>query len=96
MSIISTKIERDIETFRTRITIEIDDQHEMDCPKPPPGGAFGDDWIALSKAGTDTEHLLESDPAGYWSIPPESIAMHLLRAGWVAAHREAKNVREES
>lgn len=74
-------IVRDLMMSTTRITIEITEEQEMNCPRAPMHAAFGDDWICLQ----DTDQLMDM---GYWPVDPESVAMHLMRAAWVVAHHE--------
>ncbi len=87
---LDARIVQDVLRQRTQIIIEIDETVKVDCPRPPPGGAFGDDWIGLH-----APKWTPTDPEGWWSIEPESMAMHLLRAAWAVAHRETTETQRD-
>lgn len=64
-----------------RITIDVTRKDELNCPPVPREASFGDDWICLQSSD-------QLGDMGYWQIDPEGVAMQLLRAAWIMAHKE--------
>ena len=73
------RLDDNLDTLTTRITIEMTRMEEIDCPMPPRTAYIGPDWIMLCG---------DSSPNHEDALEPEGVAMQLLRLAWVAAHAE--------
>ena len=77
--------EERLETYSTRITIDLTQEDMANCPFPPTKALFGENWLLFQHRPLPVKSMEALE------IEPEGVAMQLLRLAWVAAWREQQN-----